>query len=151
HHAPQEVVLRFAPGSEAIGDRIFDAPDGRLTVFHVDGLLPQILSLGDRVRIESPPEAREKVRAALRRIEEKLRSPPEPPAEPLAQAPSDAPPQPQPAVEQDAKRERLRRLLLIVPAARRRPGIQLSALARELGRDAEKLREDIELLGRATG
>ena len=147
HHAPTEVVLRFAPGSEAIGERIFDAPDGRLTVTHVDGLLPQILSLGDRVRIESPPEAREKVRAALGRIERKLLTPPDPPAEPLPQAPAEVQREPRPAAEQDSKRERLRRLLLIVPAARRRPGTELSALARELGLGTEELRQDIELLG----
>jgi len=49
--------------------------------------------------------------------------------------------------EQDGKRERLRRLLLVVPAARRRPGVQLADLARELGLEAEELREDIDLLG----
>ncbi|HMC34534.1 MAG TPA: WYL domain-containing protein, partial [Myxococcales bacterium] len=49
--------------------------------------------------------------------------------------------------EQDGKRERLRRLLLIVPAARRRPGIKLPELASELGLDAQELREDIDLLG----
>jgi len=30
HHPPQEVTLRFAAGSEAIAERIFDAPDGKL-------------------------------------------------------------------------------------------------------------------------
>src|SRR5204863_4843309 len=38
-------------------------------------------------------------------------------------------------------------LLLVVPAARRRPGVQLADLARELGLEAEELREDIDLLG----
>src|SRR5215470_12840457 len=75
HHAPQEVVLRFAKGSEAIAGRIFEAPDGRVIATNLDGLLPLILSLGDRVRIDSPPEAREKVRHALQRIEQKLRAP----------------------------------------------------------------------------
>ncbi len=147
HHAPQEVVLRFAEGSEAIAERIFEARDGRVIATNLDGLLPQILSLGDRVRIESPPEAREKVRGALRRIERTLRSEPEPPAQPIAQSESSAPPQPGRAPEPDLKRERLRRLLLVVPAARRRPGIELAELARELGLDVEDLRQDIDLLG----
>ena len=47
---------------------MFDAPDGRLQVTYLDGLVPQILSLGDRVWIESPPTAREKARRALREI-----------------------------------------------------------------------------------
>src|SRR5256885_1597802 len=43
--------------------------------------------------------------------------------------------------------ERLRRLLLIVPAARRKPGIKVEELARELGLTPEELVEDIDLLG----
>jgi proteasome accessory factor C len=43
--------------------------------------------------------------------------------------------------------ERLRRLLLIVPAARRRPGIRVEELARELGLSPDELMEDIDLLG----
>jgi proteasome accessory factor B len=147
HHPPQDVTLRFATGSEAIAERIFDAPDGKLSVTNLDGLLPQVLSLGDRVWIESPPAAREKVREALQRIQQKLQAPvdlaPEPPPPPAIHARAE----PGRADEQDGKRERLRRLLLIVPAARRRPGIQLKDLARELGLDAEELREDIDLLG----
>ncbi len=147
HHPPQDVRLGFAAGSEAIAERVFEAADGRLTTTNLDGLLPQVLSLGDRVRIESPPEAREKVREALRRIQLKLREEPEPPAEPIAPAPPGALAQPERAVEPNLKKERLRRLLLIVPAARRRPGIALSELARELGLDVEELRQDIDLLG----
>jgi len=41
---------------------MFEAPDGKVTTTNLDGLLPQILSLGDRVFIESPREARDKVR-----------------------------------------------------------------------------------------
>jgi len=147
HHPPQEVTLRFAAGSEAIAERIFDAPDGKLSVTYLDGLLPQVLSLGDRVWIESPPAAREKVRAALQRIQQKLQAPADPPPEPPPPPAIDARAEPGRADEQDGKRERLRRLLLIVPAARRRPGVQLADLARELGLGAEELREDIDLLG----
>jgi proteasome accessory factor C len=42
--------------------------------------------------------------------------------------------------------ERLRRLLLVVPAARARPGIALADLARDLAADPEELRRDISLL-----
>jgi proteasome accessory factor B len=146
HHAPQEVALRFAKGSEAIGARLFDAPEGRLTVTNLDGLVPQILSLGDRVWIDSPAAAREKVRSALRRIAQRLEPAVEPPPEPIALPASEARPAPAPDA-QEGRRERLRRLLLIVPAARRRPGVRLPDLARELGLDAEELREDIDLLG----
>lgn len=147
HHPPQEVTLRFAAGSEAIAARLFDAPAGKLTVTHLDGLVPQILSLGDRASIESPPAAREKVRAALLRIRQRLEAPVDPPAEPIAAPPAGPRAPPQPDAAEDDKRERLRRLLLIVPAARRRPGIKLNDLARELGLDPGELREDIDLLG----
>ena len=147
HHAPDQVRLRFAKGSEAIGERLFDAPDGQLTVTNLEGLVPQILSLGDRVVVESPAAAQEKIRAALLRIEEKLRSAPEPSDEWFAPAPSDAPAAPGRTAEPELKRERLRRLLLIVPAARRRPGVKLADLARDLGLDPQDLREDIDLLG----
>src|SRR5262249_26203583 len=122
-------------------------PDGRVIATNLDGLLNQILSLGDRVRIESPAEAREKVRQALQRMEQKLRAPPEPPAEPIAQAGSGTLAQPGRAAEPDLKRERRRRLLLIVAAAGRRPGIELAGLAGELGLEVEELRQDIDLLG----
>ncbi|HEY6908136.1 MAG TPA: WYL domain-containing protein [Myxococcales bacterium] len=148
HHAPQEVMVRFAPGSEALAERLFgESPGGRLQVTNVDGLLPQILSLGDRAWIESPRPAREKVRRALEKIAQ-LCAAPAGPAPDLAQPAAAAKP---PAVRApeaaDDKRERLRRLLLVVPAARRRPGVKLDELARELGLDAEELRRDIELLG----
>ena len=146
HHPPEEVRLRFAAGSEAIATRLFEAPSGTVTVTHLDGLVPQILSLGDRAFIESPPAAREKVRAALLRIRERLEAAVQPPPEAIAAAPTGADARPQPDAEEEGKRERLRRLLLIVPAARRRPGILLGDLARELGLDKEELREDIDLL-----
>src|SRR5690349_14403725 len=41
---------------------------------------------------------------------------------------------------------RLRRLLYLVPAVLRRPGIPISELSRELSVDEKELREDIELL-----
>jgi proteasome accessory factor C len=43
--------------------------------------------------------------------------------------------------------ERLRRLLLLVPAARARPGVLLTTLAAELACTPAELQEDIELLG----
>ncbi|MFN2624399.1 MAG: hypothetical protein ABR611_16350, partial [Chthoniobacterales bacterium] len=46
HHSPQEVALRFAPGSEALSERHFESPGGRLHVTNLDGLIPQVLSLG---------------------------------------------------------------------------------------------------------
>src|SRR5207302_1772569 len=69
---------------------------------------------------------------------------PAPPA-PVADKPAAAPGK-RPRKQLDAQ-ERLRRLLLIVPAARRRPGIQVDDLARELGLDPGELIEDIDLLG----
>ena len=147
HHLEETVRLRFAPGSEAIGERMFDAPDGTLKVTNLEGLVPQVLSLGDRVFIESPASAGEKVRAALERIQQKLRAPAEPPAEPFVPPPGGASPEPGRTVEPELKRERLRRLLLIVPAARRRPGIKLADLARELDLTEQELRDDIDLLG----
>src|SRR5207237_5594715 len=45
-----------------------------------------------------------------------------------------------------SERDRLRRLLLIVPAARRRPGITVNELAHELGLDPAELLSDIDLL-----
>jgi predicted DNA-binding transcriptional regulator YafY len=147
HHAPEEVTLRFAPGSEAIAERVFGIEGRTLTVTNVDGLVPEILSLGDRVQIESPPAAREKVRRALERVLQALEHPVEPEPEPARPPAQDAPPEPRQSAEQDGKRERLRRLLLIVPAARRKPGIKLPELASELGLDGQELREDIDLLG----
>src|SRR5581483_6227964 len=119
---------------------------GNLTVTNLDGLVPQILSLGDRVWIESPAAAREKVRGALLRIRERVDQPVHPPAAPIAAPAASAHERPQPDAAEEGKRERLRRLLLIVPAARRRPGIRLADLARELGLSPEELREDIDLL-----
>src|SRR5207248_5708121 len=72
------------------------------------------------------------------------------PAEPLPAQPATdkAPPSPgRRARKQLDAQERLRRLLLIVPAARRRPGIKVDELARELGLPSEELMEDIDLLG----
>ena len=141
----REIVLRAAPGSELLLERDFEAAGGRLEVRYLDGLVPQLLSLGDRVWIESPPEAREKVVAVLRRIDQALATPVDPPPRQGAGAQ-----QPEPArarVEAEhSRQDRLRRLLLIVPAARRKPGVQLAELARELRVAPEMLREDIEFL-----
>jgi len=147
HHAPEEVTLRFAPGSEAIAERVFGIGDRTLTVSNIDGLVPEILSLGDRVQVESPASARDKVRGALERILLALQRPVEPEPEPARPPVQDERSEPRQSAEQDGKRERLRRLLLIVPAVRRRPGIKLPELALELGLEAQELREDIDLLG----
>ena len=144
---PQQVQLRFAPGSEALAERVFEAPGGVLAVSYLDGLIPQVLSLGDRVWIESPPAAREKVVRSLNALAGRLESPADPPPAETQAPPEPSAPPPARAALPDDKRERLRRLLLIVPAARRRPGIHLDELARELGLDAAQLRSDIDLLG----
>jgi proteasome accessory factor B len=186
------VRLRFAAGSELLAERAFDAPAERdakgalldLPVTYLDGLIPEVLSFGDRVWIESPADAREKALAALRQLDARLQKPA--PAPLPARAPSattsgerhslgageagerletSGAPAPasgkagrrgtarsskaaraaRPADDSD-KRERLRRLLLIVPAARRKPGIRVEELARELGLDASELLADIDLL-----
>ncbi|MCA1829628.1 MAG: helix-turn-helix transcriptional regulator [Myxococcales bacterium] len=145
--APQTVKLVFAPGSEPLGERIFDTKDGNLQVRYLDGLIPQVLSLGDRVWIESPRYAREKAVNALQSLKARLAKDPSPPPQPPRAA--ETPPQtkpPRPDVRDD-NRERLRRLLLVVPAARRKPGAPLDELARELGLDPAQLRADIDLLG----
>jgi predicted DNA-binding transcriptional regulator YafY len=176
---PQTVRLRFAPGAELLSERAFDAParpDERgafldLTVTYLDGLVPHVLSFGDRVWIESPALAREKALAPLRLLAEKLERPAPPglsvatglPGNELdAQDPRAPKAQAQPApgsselggkrgrarpAEEPEKHERLRRLLLVVPAARRKPGIRVDELARELGLDAADLLADIDLLG----
>jgi proteasome accessory factor B len=151
--APLEVKLRFAPGSEALAERVFDAPDGLLQATYLDGLIPLVLSLGDRVWIESPQAAREKVLRALHALQRRLQQEPQP--APVRENETEnqnenqgGPPAPARRSDlPDDKRERLRRLLLIVPAARRKPGIHLEDLARELGLDPAQLRSDIDLLG----
>ncbi|HET7789051.1 MAG TPA: WYL domain-containing protein [Myxococcales bacterium] len=147
HHPPQEVALRFAPGSGALSERLFESPDGRLQVTNVDGLIPQVLSLGDRAWIESPPIAREKAARALQRIVQLVATPPAPAPDAARPAAVSERAVQEVSAGADDKRERLRRLLLVVPAARRRPGVKLSELARDLGLEAEELRQDIELLG----
>src|SRR5260221_1366905 len=87
---PRDVRLKFAPGSEALAERVFDSPSGKLEVSYLDGLVSQILSLGDRVWIESPPAPREKAVRALKTLQERLAQPVPPPPR------TGAPPQPQP-------------------------------------------------------
>jgi proteasome accessory factor B len=150
--APVEVKLRFAPGSEALGERVFDAPDGLLQATYLDGLIPLVLSLGDRVWIESPRAAREKALRALHALQKRLKHEPQPAHVRESENQNEPQDQSGPAPSRgselpDDKRERLRRLLLIVPAARRKPGIHLEDLARELGLDPAQLRSDIDLLG----
>ena len=144
---PQQVQLRFAPGSEALAERVFEAPGGKLAVSYLDGLIPQVLSLGDRVWIEAPPAAREKALRSLQALAGRLSKPADPPPAATPAAPPPEAPPPARSNLPDDKRERLRRLLLIVPAARKKPGIHLDELARELGLDPAQLRSDIDLLG----
>ena len=152
--------VRFAPGCELLAERSFDqtaealpAGGARLTlqVTFPDGLVRHVLSFGDRVWVEAPPELRDRVLAALEAV--------------AALHAGDAPPSSDPAHETPAvkpdvaprhksnppprksERERLRRLLLIVPAARRRPGATVDQLAHELGLDPAELLADIDLLG----
>ncbi len=149
---PLEVTLRFAPGSELLAERAFDAPPGesaQLRVTYLDGLLTQVLAQGDRVWIEAPGQARTRARRALMVLVDQhsgASSPvePAPAAAPVEKA---APPAGKRARKQLEPQERLRRLLLIVPAARRRPGIRVDELARELGLSPDELMEDIDLLG----
>jgi proteasome accessory factor B len=113
----------------------------------LDGLIPSVLQQGSRVWIESPEQARAKAREALQRIIALHEQEPAPLSsfEPPPQTATE--PKPAPKPQRDDKRERLRRLLLVVPAAQKRPGILLEDLARELQLDPQELREDIELLG----
>ena len=143
---PSKVTLRFAPGSELLAERAFDAAPGseaQLTVSNLDGLLSQVLGLGDRVIVAAPETARGRARAALEAIRDRHSRPP------VARALEPSPPPARPSGEAPRtmdKRERLRRLLLIVPAARKRPGITVEQLARELGLDTDELIADIDLL-----
>lgn len=151
-----QVQLRFAPGSELLAERAFDstlAPGTstlELSVTYLDGLIPHVLSLGDRVWIESPEAARGRAERALRTLASRLAQDAvkdaEVPAE-LAQVKALTTRRaPEPVFDKD-KHERLRRLLLIVPAVRRKPGIKVDELARELGLDPQELLVDIDLLG----
>ncbi|MFL5424571.1 MAG: WYL domain-containing protein, partial [Myxococcales bacterium] len=143
---PMQVTLRFAPGSELLAERAFDATkrtEATLTVTNLDGLLSQVLGQAERVFIAAPESARARARTALLAIRDVHSAPPVAralePSPPPARVSGEAP-------RQADKRERLRRLLLIVPAARRRPGITVAQLARELGLPVEELLADIDLL-----
>jgi len=150
--APVEVTLRFAPGSELLAERAFDAAPGetaRLSVTYPDGLLTQVLAHGDRVWIEAPSQVVAQARRALLVLLDEHSGNSAPaqraPAEPAAE--KAAPGAGRRARHEPDAPERLRRLLLIVPAARRKPGITVEELARELGLTPEELLEDIDLLG----
>jgi proteasome accessory factor B len=145
--APMEVKLGFAPGSEMLAEREFEAPSRTLLVTYLDGLLPSVLSFGDRVYIESPASARARIVKALSKLAAKLDHEPSPP--PGEPPPLEDKPEQREEREQqhEHQRDRLRRLLLVVPAARKRPGTPLDELARELGLDAGQLRGDIDFLG----
>jgi predicted DNA-binding transcriptional regulator YafY len=208
----QEVVLRFQPGSELLAERAFEgkpeqlsALQGggarlRLSINWIDGLLPTLLSFGERVWIEAPPGARARAVAVLEEISRRLQHEPAPAEVEPELAPSQPPPvglpssppvagsspppvgpaigpgsvppasgsiagagsMPPASASQPPRsrrsrsagpdrpasdpHERLRRLLLIVPAVCRRPGIKLDALAHELGIDTAELRGDIDRL-----
>jgi proteasome accessory factor B len=115
-----------------------------LQVSYLDGLIPHVLQQG--LTIRSPEAARRKVREALQRILELHAKEPSPLTN-FEPPPPEEPGLPPRKPQRDSKSERLRRLLLVVPAVRKRPGIKLEELANELRLDADELREDIELLG----
>jgi predicted DNA-binding transcriptional regulator YafY len=143
---PVDVMLRFAPGSELLAERAFDAAPGgeaTLNVTNLDGLLSQVLGHVDRVFIAAPESARARARAALEAIRNRHAAPPAPRALEVSAAPARGSTE---APQKLDKRERLRRLLLIVPAARKRPGITVAQLARELGLETDDLLADIDLL-----
>jgi predicted DNA-binding transcriptional regulator YafY len=142
--AQEEVQLVFAPGSEAWAEREFGGATFKASF--IDGLIPSVLQYGEKVWISMPEAARGKARAALRRILDLLETEPEPLSSvlpPQIDQPDIKPHKP----ERNSKHERLRRLLLVVPAARKRPGIALEELARELQIEPAELLQDIELLG----
>jgi|GEM_PF-171802 len=168
------VQLQFAPGCEMLAERAFDQSlaagqsELSLQVTYLDGLLPHVLSFGDRVWIAAPEQARSRVEGVLRDLFERLAkqvekaesiepqpAQPQPvqPAPPPSAAPFSKPPPHGGSASrrtQEAagdKHARLRRLLLVVPAARRRPGIKVEELAHELGLDPHELLADIDLLG----
>lgn len=159
---PAEVTLRFAPGSELLAERDFDAKAGDtavLRVTYLEGLVRHVLSFGDRLWIAAPPSARASAVAALARVAGRLEAEtgpldstarpagvPQPPAPDAARGESAATVGKAAPTRGLAASERLRRLLLIVPAARRRPGLRVEELAAELGLEAAELLEDIEFL-----
>ena len=51
----KEVPNRLLVRWDVLTWRVFEAPSGKLEVSYLDGLVSQILSLGDRVWIEDPP------------------------------------------------------------------------------------------------
>ncbi len=170
-----KVTLAFAPGCELLAERAFDqslpslpslssVPPGRseltLQVTYLDGLIPHVLSFGDRVWIAAPGDARHRAERALRTLADRLARPVESAAPALKAeqplplgVPNSKPPSPGSTNSRRAteaagdKHARLRRLLLVVPAARRKPGIKVEELARELGLDPQELLSDIDLLG----
>jgi proteasome accessory factor B len=138
-----EVRLQAEPAAQGLLERVFGGATVPVSFLH--GLLPAVLQHGESVWIAAPETARAEARAALTRIIERHAREPAP-LESSMPAGASAPRHPQPAPERDGKHERLRRLLLVVPAARRRPGIALEELARGLRIEPEELRADIELL-----
>ncbi len=154
HDERQTVALRFAPGSELLAERAFDQPPQErveLEVTYLDGLIRHVLSFGELVCIEGPQAARARILAALELLARQHAGEPQG----VALPPAGDPPRPEPAEPKPPKsdppkrrgeRERLRRLLLVVPAARKRPGIKVDELARELGLDPADLLADIDLL-----
>jgi proteasome accessory factor B len=154
-----DVSLRFAPGSELLAERAFEVqpqplPEGgaraRVRVSFLDGLVRHVLSFGDRVWIEGPAEARDRARAALDALAALHAGEPHAAQAGAAEA-ADLPDKGRrdsnpPPLARRSPRERLRRLLLVVPAARRRPNVTIDELAHELGLDPAELRSDIDLL-----
>ena len=140
-HHPYQVV--HISGPYLVLQRAFDASEGKVGVRFLDGLIPTVLQLGDKVVVEKPPAAREKVVSALRKLQRLLQQPVEPPP---TQPQPPAPPTVASAAPPAERQDRLRRLLLIVPAARKKRGVTVRELAQQLGLSDDELREDIALL-----
>lgn len=65
-HAPVEVRLSFAPELATIGPQTLGIRVGEpVPATNLDGLLAQVLALGEGVVVEGPPEARRRLRAML--------------------------------------------------------------------------------------
>ena len=82
-HEPETVVVELDAAIAPLGERLFPravaSSDGtrlKLTVRHRDGLVRQVLALGPRARVVSPPALRKRAVALLRQLRSTLPPPP---------------------------------------------------------------------------
>jgi len=139
-----DVRLDCSTDAAPLVERVFGGRNVRVTF--LQGLLPAVLQHGEKVWIAEPKEAATEARSALLRILKVHEGEPAPLRTATPPSADATPVQPQER-ERTSPHERLRRLLLVVPAARKKPGIALGELAQKLGISAEELREYIDLLG----